>query len=78
MAMGKKKTESQRKTELALKLAGLPSDTTKPISFRLPIDEAEALALLSVRRHLKPGQLVRSWVLERLDKERESAVRGDS
>lgn len=76
MAMGKKKTDSQRKTELALKLAGLPGDRTKPISFRLPMDEAEALASIAARRHLKPGQLVRSWVLERLDKERESAVTG--
>ena len=70
MAMGKKRTESQRKTELALKLAGLPGDTTKPIAFRLPIDEVEDISRLAAQRHLKPGQLVRSWVLERLDSER--------
>lgn len=75
MAMGKSGkgrggNAASRKAADAVRLAGLRKDTSRPVSFRLPVREAELIEAMAQERHLRPGQLVRAWVLDRLEKER--------
>ena len=44
-----------------------PKKVPKVLKLELPKDKMEKLAIIAEKEHLKPTQVVRRWVLEKLE-----------
>lgn len=70
MALGSRKTAAGSKTtETIRRLEGLRKDATRPVAFRLDPRLYDRIVAVADERGLKPAQLVKSWVLERMRNE---------
>lgn len=67
---GNKRSEAGKKASGTFRrLENLRKDATKTVSFRLDPRDVEKLERIAVDRGLKLGQLVKSWVVEKMREE---------
>ena len=66
MALGK---AGAKTAETIRRLEGLRKDVTRPVAFRLEPGLYDRIVTAAEARGLKAAQLVKSWVVERMEEE---------
>ena len=67
MALGGNKAAGRKASETIKRLDSLRKDSTVVLSFRVSPKEAERIEAAADKQGLRTGQLIRSWVLQRLN-----------
>jgi hypothetical protein len=65
----KRDAAGRRASEVIRRLEGLRKDATRPVTFRMDPRDISRLQAEAERRGLRLAQLVKSWVVERMDSE---------